>query len=95
MNSALLRPFAPVQRDVECCLAQHQTLVIKRKSLVNMRMNRSGSPWKLDTGEYVIALRGLPLSEWDRAMVLMLHTRSIYINRGAEVAASNAVTTSR
>jgi hypothetical protein len=54
------------------------------KSLVNLRMNRSGSRWKIDTGEHVIHLRALALSDrWDRAMAIALAPPKPRIRRAA------------
>jgi hypothetical protein len=54
------------------------------KTLVNLRMNRSGARWKIDTGEHIIQLRALALSDrWDAAMALTLEPRKLRIRRAA------------
>ena len=54
------------------------------KTLVTLRMKRAGCRWKIDTGEHVIQLRALALSDrWDRAMDLTLATPPIRIRRAA------------
>lgn len=54
------------------------------KSLVNLRMNRSGSRWKIDTGEHILRLRALALSDrWDAAMDLTLAPPKPRIRRAA------------
>ncbi len=46
------------------------------KTLVAVRMKRAGSRWKSTTGEHVLRLRALPLSDrWDQAMHKLHETR--------------------
>ena len=52
------------------------------KSLVDVRMKRSGSRWKNRTGEHVIHLRALALSDrWDAAMDIVLKRPGTLIRR--------------
>ena len=54
------------------------------KTLVNVRMKRAGCRWKIDTGEHIIQLRALALSDrWDRAMELTLGMPAPRIRRAA------------
>jgi len=47
------------------------------KTLVGVRTNRAGSRWKEETGEHVIKLRALALSDhWDGAMTKLRATPS-------------------
>mgnify|MGYP003382400533 CR=1 FL=1 len=54
------------------------------KSLVGIRMKRSGARWKTTTGEHVIQLRALALSDrWSAAMDLTLPKTRVLIRRAA------------
>lgn len=54
------------------------------KSLVSLRMKRPGSRWKQDTGEHIIQLRALSLSDrWDAALQLTLRPLQRVVRRAA------------
>jgi hypothetical protein len=54
------------------------------KCLVNVRMKRAGSRWKTRTGEHVIQLRALALSDrWDDAMDIVLTRPRVTIRAAA------------
>ena len=52
------------------------------KTLIGIRMKRAGSRWKEETGEHVIKLRALALSDqWDGAMTNLLATQRTAVRR--------------
>lgn len=52
------------------------------KTLVGVRMKRAGSRWKEETGEHVIKLRALALSDqWDRAMTNLMATQRTAVRK--------------
>jgi hypothetical protein len=54
------------------------------KTLVGVRMKRCGSRWKIDTGEHVIQLRALALSDrWGDAMALTLRPPRVSVRSAA------------
>jgi hypothetical protein len=54
------------------------------KSLVTLRMKRAGARWKTDTGEHIIHLRALALSDrWNDAMDITLRPPRVTIRRVA------------
>lgn len=54
------------------------------KTLIGVRMKRAGSRWKPDTGEQIIKLRALALSDqWDGAMNKLLATQRKAVRRVA------------
>ncbi|SDE79043.1 hypothetical protein SAMN04488504_1121, partial [Myxococcus virescens] len=54
------------------------------KSLVSLRMKRPGARWKEASGQHILDLRALVLSErWDAAMHLTLAPQRAEVRRAA------------
>ena len=54
------------------------------KSLVALRMKRPGARWKEESGQHILDLRALMLSErWDAAMNLTLAPQRAEVRRAA------------
>jgi len=54
------------------------------KSLVALRMKRPGARWKAESGQHILDLRSLVLSDrWDAAMTLILAPRRAQVRRAA------------
>ena len=54
------------------------------KTLFQVRMKRAGSRWKHQTGEHIVKLRALALSDrWDNAMALFHETRRCAVRKAA------------
>ncbi|MBN4050203.1 hypothetical protein JYT28_00445 [Desulfobulbus sp. AH-315-M07] len=50
------------------------------KTLVSQRMKRAGSRWKTETGDHVLHLRALSLSDrWNEAMNITLRAKPVHI----------------
>lgn len=50
------------------------------KTLVAQRMKRAGSRWKTSTGDHVLHLHALSLSDrWEQAMAIILRTQPVRI----------------
>lgn len=54
------------------------------QSLVALRLKRLGARWKEESGQHILDLRALVLSDrWDAAMTLMLTQRRAQVRRAA------------
>jgi hypothetical protein len=54
------------------------------KTLIAVRMKRAGSRWKTDTGNHVLQLRAMALSDlWDSAMARLWSTQRTAVRRCA------------